>query len=103
MQTPSEPARQILLERYAERRALEICRSATFAQCLKDHGVAPTTTVKSSKGISVIVRGIDIYALRKRLIDLIDLEGREYPLSSLGEHSVGLCEHWLLNEYSIRK
>ncbi len=102
MQTPSESPRQILLERHAERSALETCRSATFSQCLKDYGVAPTTAVKSSTGIPIIVRGIDIYALRKRLFELTDLEDSEFPLSSLGEHVVDALEHWLLHEYTGR-
>ncbi len=54
MQTPSDTAHQMLLERYAERKALEVCRSATFLKCLKDYGVAPTTTVNSPKGVSIL-------------------------------------------------
>jgi hypothetical protein len=102
MQLPPKLENDALKERHAERKALEICRSATFSQCLKDYGVTPTTTVKSSKGISIIVRGIDIYAIRKRLFELVDFEDSEYPLSSLGEHVVDACEHWLLHEYTGR-
>jgi hypothetical protein len=102
MQTPSDTAHQMLLERHAERKALEVCRSATYLKCLKDYGVAPTTTVHAPKGISITVRAIDIYALRKRLFELVNLECIEYPLSSMGEHIVDVCEQWLLHEYTGR-
>ncbi len=102
MQTPSDAAHQMLLERYAERKALEVCRSATFLKCLKDYGVAPTTTVNSPKGVSITVRAIDIYALRKRLFELVNLEYIEYPLSSVAEYIVDVCEQWLLNEHTGR-
>ena len=102
MQTPSDAAHQMLLERYAERKALEVCRSATFLKCLKDYGVAPTTTVISPKGVSITVRAIDIYALRKRLFELVNLEYIEYPLSSVAEYIVDVCEQWLLNEHTGR-
>ncbi len=102
MQTPSDTAHQMLLERYAERKALEVCRSATFLKCLKDYGVAPTTPVNSPKGVSITVRAIDIYALRKRLFELVNLEYIEYPLSSVAEYIVDVCEQWLLNEHTGR-
>jgi hypothetical protein len=102
MQRPSDPAHQMLLERYAERKALAVCRSATFLKCLKDYEVAPTTTVISSKGVSITVRAIDIYALRKRLCEQVNLEHIKYPLSTVGEHIVEVCEQWLLNEHTGR-
>jgi len=52
--------------------------------------------------MTIIVRGIDIYALRNRLFELVDLEDSEYPLSSMGEHVVDVSEQWLLHEYTGR-
>jgi hypothetical protein len=71
-------------------------------KCLKDYEVAPTTTVIPPKGVSITVRAIDIYALRKRLFEQVNLEHIEYPLSTVGEHIVEVCEQWLLNEHTER-
>ena len=104
MNMSSEANIQPLLEQHLERQSLAACRSATFVQCLKDYGIAPTITVTSSdEKNSLSIRASDISSLKKRMIErVVDLEQCEYPLSTELPRIVELCQHYLLNEHTSR-
>jgi hypothetical protein len=91
-----------LRERYAERWALNVSRSATFIQCLEKFDVAPTITVNTPKGKSIVINASDIYAARKKFFAKQDSEHDLRHMTLVGDRLVDLYEHWLLNEHTER-
>ncbi len=102
MQLPMKAEYNVLNERHAERWSLNACRSATFIQCLKKFGIAPTITVNTPKGKSIAINASDIYAARKRFFAGLDLEQDVYHMTAGGDKLVDLYQDWLLHEYSDR-
>ena len=102
MQLPMKAEYNVLKERHVERWALNAYRSATFIQCLKKFGIAPTITVSTPKGKSIAINASDISAARKRFFAGLDLEQDACHMTSVGDKLVDLYQDWLLHEYSDR-
>lgn len=94
---------QILQERYLERQALAVCRSATFLDCLRARGVPPTLTIKTPRGTMMTVNASQISGSRVKFFAHLDLGGDlQRVLTLRGEEFVTLYTHWLLHEYTER-
>jgi len=94
---------QILQERYLERQALSVCRSATFLDCLRAREVPPTLTIKTPRGTVMTVSASQIYGSRAKFFAHLDLGGDlQCVLTRRGEEFVALYTHWLLHEYTER-
>jgi hypothetical protein len=102
MNMPLQTEYDVLKERYAERWALDACRSTTFSGCLKALGVAPTMTVSNAKGKTLTISASDVYAARKRFLVGLELDQDAYAITSVGNKLVDLFLDWLLHEYSDR-
>ena len=92
----------MLRERYTERWALDVCRSASFIQCLKQFDITPTITVSTLQGTSIVIHASDIFAARKRFFASLDLEQDGCHMTAVGDTFVDLFQHWLLNEHTHR-
>ena len=99
---PSQPESDIIRERYAERWALNICRSPTFVQGIKTLGLATTLTIHTTKGQEVVIRASDVYAARKRFFDTLEIEYDICRMAEIGDRLVELFLDWLMHEYSDR-
>ena len=88
--------------RHVERWALRACRSATFIQCLKQFDIAPTLTVSTSQGTSIVIHASDIFAARKRFLASLDLEQDGCHMTAVGDSVHRIFQHWLLNEHTHR-
>jgi hypothetical protein len=102
MQVPTKLEYDALKERHAERWALRTCRSATLIQCLKKYDIAPTITVSTPKGKSIVIHASDISAARKRFFASLDLEQDMCHMTAVGDKFVDLFQDWLLNEHTDR-
>lgn len=102
MNMPLQTEYDVLKERYAERWALDACRSTTFSGCLKAFGIAPTITVSNAKGKTLTINASDVYAARKRFLAGLELEQEASALTSMGNKLVDMFLDWLLHEYSDR-
>ena len=90
MSTPSIPDSQRLLalEKHAEQWALTILRGATFTDCLKINGIAPTCEIVTPEGKTVTIRGSDVYDHRtwKKFLASINQDEDIYQLTDVKEH-----------------
>lgn len=102
-QTPADAGFDVLKERHAERWSLEACRGATFVQCLRAFGIAPTIAVSTPQVRSTSIRAIDIYAARKRYFGGLDIERDVHCcMTTLGDKLVDLYRDWLTHDYTGR-
>src|ERR1051326_1011693 len=97
-----QPESDSIRERYAERWALNVCRSPTFVGSLKRYNLAATLTIHAPKGRVVTIRASDVYAARKRFFDDMEIERDVCRMAEIGDRLVGLYYDWLMHEYSDR-
>jgi hypothetical protein len=99
---PTKEDYDALRERHAERWAIDVCRSATFLEGLKKFAIAPTITVTTPGGKSLLIDASDIYAARKRFFSGLDIEQDVCRMTTVGDKLVDLYQDWLLHGYSDR-
>lgn len=109
MSTPPSPSlantqRFLNAEKRAEQWALTVLRGATFTNCLKINGLAPTLVISTPHGKTLTIRGSDIYDRRtwKKFLASIHQGEHPYQFTDVGEHLVAQYKHWLLNEHTTR-
>jgi hypothetical protein len=106
MSTPSIPDSQRLLalEKHAEQRALTILRGATFTDCLKINGIAPTCEIATPEGKTVTIRGSDVYDHRtwKKFLASINQDENICQLTDVRENLAEQYKTWLLREHTAR-
>lgn len=94
--------RILVLEKYAERRALAFLRGANFTHCLRINNIPPSIEIESQKGDKITIRGSDIYDKRVwqkflkqtspnvdlcQLTDVVDVLVKQYRTWLLTEHT----------------
>lgn len=94
--------RLLVLEKYAERRALSVLRGANFTHCLRINNIVPSIDIIDTKGNSITIRGSDLYDKRTwkkflsstgestdtcQLTDVVDRLAKRYRTWVLTEHT----------------
>ena len=102
MSLPTKGEFDELRERYTERWALDVCRSATFIECPRKFAIASTITITTPRGRSLPITASDIYAARHRFFSALtlDLERDGCHMTTVGDTLVDLYQDWLRREYS---
>lgn len=96
--------RVLVLEKYAERRALAYLRGANFTHCLRINDIPTSINVTDAKGNTHTIRGSDLYDERtwKKFISATSPDVDLCRLTDTVDFLVKRYRTWLLTEHTER-
>src|SRR6266849_221557 len=96
--------RVLVLEKYAERRALAWLRGANFTHCLRINDIPTSISVTDAKGNIYTIRGSDLYDERtwKKFIGIGSSDVDLCQLTDTVDFLVKRYRTWLLTEHTER-
>ena len=96
--------RVLVLEKYAERRALAFLRGANFTHCLRINNIPTSISVTDAKGNCHIIRGSDLYDERtwRKFIGVSSKDADLCLLTGTVDFLVKRYRTWLLTEHTER-
>lgn len=96
--------RVLVLEKYAERRALAFLRGANFTHCLKLNNIAPSIDIVDAKGNTITISGSDLFDARtwKKFLASTEQESDLCILTDIVDGLVKQYRIWLLTAHTER-